>query len=417
MVEQTPNGGQSASRLPANPSSEFLRKLAKDRVRQMRTVSPEARLYEAQLSVAREHGFGSWRELAAHLSGDRRGTVHKTGDRVFIEGIEPLSWWGSNCTYLAAMANALRVIGPAHDQVRLYGDSSLAFRLRFWANDACTASCPSGPGGEFRPWTDITERSTGWTTRWDLRLSGEREAPVDRSDRLDEIKASIDAGLPVLGFMKSWDVGLAYGYEGDRLPVRDFHVGAEETLLGITECRGLFIFFEQRTPVPGRTESARAGITHAVEWWSHSPERGARAGGDGAYYYGSQAYDRWIALLERAEHLTEDQQRALLHVNYWTFTSLHDARQKAALYLGSVADLFFASTQVLRDAALEYDQIGVMTGKVIDEGAIFPAFYAPGALERWTPDVRRKEIETINRVRVHDERAMGLLTRALRAAG
>lgn len=56
--------------LPDRPSLEYLRKLAKDRLQELRRAGATARLADAQLAVAREHGFGSWRALRAEL--DRR---------------------------------------------------------------------------------------------------------------------------------------------------------------------------------------------------------------------------------------------------------------------------------------------------------------------------------------------------------
>src|SRR5258708_34160097 len=59
-----------AMALPDRPSLEFLKKLAKDRLPEMRRADPSARLADAQLAIAREHGFTSWRALRAEL--DRR---------------------------------------------------------------------------------------------------------------------------------------------------------------------------------------------------------------------------------------------------------------------------------------------------------------------------------------------------------
>lgn len=57
----------SNAELPARPSLEFLRKLAKDRLQQWRRSEPHSTLAAAQLDVAREHGFTSWRALKAHV--------------------------------------------------------------------------------------------------------------------------------------------------------------------------------------------------------------------------------------------------------------------------------------------------------------------------------------------------------------
>lgn len=53
--------------LPPRPSLEWLRKTAKDRLAELRGTRPDAKLADAQLAVAREHGFASWRKLKAHV--------------------------------------------------------------------------------------------------------------------------------------------------------------------------------------------------------------------------------------------------------------------------------------------------------------------------------------------------------------
>src|SRR5690349_5245695 len=60
----------SSSRLPERASLDYLKKLAKDRLRDLRAADPSAKLAAAQLAVAREHQFPSWRALKAEV--DRR---------------------------------------------------------------------------------------------------------------------------------------------------------------------------------------------------------------------------------------------------------------------------------------------------------------------------------------------------------
>ena len=59
------------SKLPKQPSLEYLKKLAKNRLQELRRKDPEAKLTTAQLDVAREYGFSSWRALKAHIDGCR----------------------------------------------------------------------------------------------------------------------------------------------------------------------------------------------------------------------------------------------------------------------------------------------------------------------------------------------------------
>ncbi|HSB54076.1 MAG TPA: ankyrin repeat domain-containing protein [Gemmatimonadales bacterium] len=56
-----------ATPLPARPSLDWLRKRAKLTLKQLRLSKPATRLAEAQLALAREHGFPSWRALKAHV--------------------------------------------------------------------------------------------------------------------------------------------------------------------------------------------------------------------------------------------------------------------------------------------------------------------------------------------------------------
>src|SRR5262245_16057471 len=60
----------SSFELPERASLEYLKKRAKDRLRELRQGDPDARLSDAQLAIAREHGFPSWRALKAEV--DRR---------------------------------------------------------------------------------------------------------------------------------------------------------------------------------------------------------------------------------------------------------------------------------------------------------------------------------------------------------
>lgn len=65
----------SNSQLPEHPSLEYLKKLAKDRLRDLRNTDRGARLAAAQLLVARDHGFSSWRALKAEVERRQRGNL------------------------------------------------------------------------------------------------------------------------------------------------------------------------------------------------------------------------------------------------------------------------------------------------------------------------------------------------------
>jgi cytohesin len=57
----------SRSKLPDRASLEYLKKLAKDRLQELRRADPHAKLASAQLAVAKDHGFSSWRALKGEI--------------------------------------------------------------------------------------------------------------------------------------------------------------------------------------------------------------------------------------------------------------------------------------------------------------------------------------------------------------
>ena len=99
----------SDSHLPERPSLEYLRKLAKDRLRQLRTKNPKAQLSDAQLAVARDHGFPSWRALKAEVDRRQAGNTAAFFDacaRGDVEAVRAL---------LAQDPELVRVTNPAAD--------------------------------------------------------------------------------------------------------------------------------------------------------------------------------------------------------------------------------------------------------------------------------------------------------------
>ena len=63
------------SKLPERVSLEHLKKLAKHRLRELQRTDPAAKLAFAQLELAREYGFSSWRSLRARIEGPRRSRI------------------------------------------------------------------------------------------------------------------------------------------------------------------------------------------------------------------------------------------------------------------------------------------------------------------------------------------------------
>lgn len=93
-----------AQALPANPNLDWLRKTARQRLADMRAGQPGAKLHQAQLAIANDYGFGSWRALKAHADGITSASQNREhvfnaariGDvetvrRAFAAGFDPLT--------------------------------------------------------------------------------------------------------------------------------------------------------------------------------------------------------------------------------------------------------------------------------------------------------------------------------------
>jgi hypothetical protein len=115
-----------AHSLPARPSLEHLRKQARVRLRNLRATSPGARLADAQLQIAREHGFASWRALKDHVDAayprPERGASRLAGLAGFYRHQPPLP------------ANAVVRVICADDRLSLEMPSGARLPLREQGN-------------------------------------------------------------------------------------------------------------------------------------------------------------------------------------------------------------------------------------------------------------------------------------------
>lgn len=67
MPDQAPGAGSASPALPDAANLDWLRKQAKRRLHELRQVNPRTRLADAQLVLARQYNFPSWRALKAHV--------------------------------------------------------------------------------------------------------------------------------------------------------------------------------------------------------------------------------------------------------------------------------------------------------------------------------------------------------------
>ena len=141
--------------------------------------------------------------------------------------------WGTDreTTYVGALASALSVTAHPFTYDELMAASGLAFRTRWWrgASGGEQQFCPSSPVGEFPREVARLDQAIGWVQQVDVRFS----RPGGFPDRLDDIKGSIEAGLPLLAYTQNTNVGVVYGFQGERLMVKDYDHG--DMVIGVEE--------------------------------------------------------------------------------------------------------------------------------------------------------------------------------------
>jgi ankyrin repeat protein len=98
--------------LPARPNLDWLRKTAKQQLHEFRKTKPEAKLASAQLAIAREYGFRSWRAMKAEV--DRLQELGSSSDQA-IKALLRAVGTGKIDTVRATIAAApelVNAVGP-----------------------------------------------------------------------------------------------------------------------------------------------------------------------------------------------------------------------------------------------------------------------------------------------------------------
>ena len=181
-----PTPRADARTLPDAPSLEWLRKQAKRRLAELRETTPDARLADAQLDVARQHGFRSWRSLRAHV--DQRSVegrlvdAARTGDVARLAAlldaeparlhtrVPPYAW---TLLHVAAHAGQLAAVDlllrrGLDPNLRERGDETYAMHWAAAAGQVDVVRRLADAGGDVVGHGDDHELEViGWATCWD----------------------------------------------------------------------------------------------------------------------------------------------------------------------------------------------------------------------------------------------------------
>ena len=205
----------SKAELPERASLEYLRKLAKDRLQELRRADPRVKLATALLAVAQDHGFSSWRALKAEL--DQRQKQHvalffdacATGDVAALRGLlaaDPglarisnpeghyQGWTGLHSAAQRGHLDAVRLLleRGADPNAREAGDNTYPLHWAAAHGHLETVRALLDAGGDVHGIGDVHELDViGWATFY--HAPGDDETQMDAS-RKDLVSLLLERG-------------------------------------------------------------------------------------------------------------------------------------------------------------------------------------------------------------------------------
>jgi ankyrin repeat protein len=185
MSDQTPESASAPLQLPDAPNLGWLRKQAKRRLDDLRKKNPAAKLADAQLVLARQYGFPSWRALKTHVDsltldgqlfdaakkgdvGALTALLDKHPDKLYVRN-QP---YEHTLLHLAAFAGHLAAVNLLLERgldvnVREKGDNTYAMHWAAAAGHLDIVRRLADAGGDVVGHGDDHELEViGWATAW-----------------------------------------------------------------------------------------------------------------------------------------------------------------------------------------------------------------------------------------------------------
>ncbi|MCP4631708.1 MAG: hypothetical protein GY855_02195 [candidate division Zixibacteria bacterium] len=375
-------------------------------------------LNEAQFAIALDYRFSSWDALKKHVEATSPVTnaaIKEENGKVWIDGIPKLMWGKSGeCTFAGALSSALSVTKHPCSYDDIMGFTGLAFRFRWYRRTDVPGWCPSSPVGEFPDEVATTSKATGWKFR-DVFRMGIVEPHMEQF--AEEVIASIDNGIPVLGVPENLDIAIIYGYQrnGDDINFiwNGYHWN-EPHILNQTKTGPFIIFLEEHTQPEEKKKSFIESLS-TPNWRRKSLPAQEGQGKEHIYHYGDNALKTWIDDISQADKFTKEQAENLFFVGWWCFDILCDARDSAAKYLNEHAQIFDVEIKsTLQKAASIYGVQSKMMMETFETHNTFLGPWSGKKFDDWTPEVRKREVELLKEIRRMDNEAIAEIDRAVK---
>ena len=341
--------------------------------------------------------------------------INHEGNRTWISDVPTLAWGKSGETsFCGALSAALKPMGIDRPYADLMGDSSLAFRVRWWKADNGASWCSASPCGEFEPWIDRAATSSGVKIAFHEHMDGK----TDMSTYAKEVVTNINAGRCVLVYGSKLDLSVIYGYEADgqQILLRDYYAGDKEALFSLSKTLGLIGFISPAAVPASAKERAILSMKNAVADWNEKPHVFSDGDNKGNFLLGDAAYAQWIDDLKN-EKLTDAERAGLFQPSWWTFDVLNDARWQAVTYLNSIAPMFDGDAKAsIEKAANEYMESAKALSSAFQNKNAFIGPWSGKEIKDWTAEIRATEIKLLTTAREHDNAAIKELAKAVGSA-
>ncbi|HKQ48794.1 MAG TPA: hypothetical protein VJZ71_12050 [Phycisphaerae bacterium] len=324
----------------------------------------------------------------------RLSIVREQPGSIRVEGVGPIRGFarGRDCTFMHCLELILEATGRRIGYDELMGVSGMAFRTQFRV-DKWDVGNPDPLVGD--SCLDALFAAIGW--QYDLRVV--RRDELAEADALTRaIRHSVDQGVPVMAanVIPPEDWGIITGYRRDRLWLcRAYDTSAQQIDQPAAGWPTAVVILSAKKALPDRGPVHVASIRRAVELFD------TRASGE--YALGRKAFDEWCLSLRSARD------RNYLHPNFWTYIGLIDARGAAVRYLRSIAPEFGSKEIHLKSAADAYDEEVRLLLSGLEN--VPPEYLYSSSIP--SIEVRSRQIETLQKARALEEKAIELLKKAV----
>lgn len=332
-----------------------------------------------------------------------------------IEKVPPLGW-GTNreTTFAGALSSALAVTKQPYDYATLMGMTALSFRTRWYRGDDGTLGDGSGPIGEGEEEFAAARKATGWQL---AAPEVRREDPKSKDDIVQKIVNAVNTGQPVLGYgPDNPDMAVIFGYEdgGKILLAYDYYQNNATVKIPAPKLDPFVMILGERSEPLSQRDALIESLKRAVKNWN----RGVISQGKGRYFYGDDAYTRWIDDLFKVDGLSEEGKKHTFHASWWSMDSLTDARATAVTYLKGNTSLLNKDGQAaLERAADMYQQEGQLLNATFINKDVFLGPWTGKSISDWTPEVRKRERTLLGKARRLEIGAIAEIEKALAAEG